>query len=104
MTYEQFWYGEPSLCKAYRDLNKLRIEQRNQELWMQGLYIYDAVSAALSNSFSKHKVTYIKEPIRLFPKTELEEEIEKEKIRRKLVEELNRWKKAFDKNQSEKSQ
>lgn len=101
MTYEQFWYGEPHLCETYRKLNRLRIEQKNQELWMQGLYIYDAVGAALSNAFGK-KANYLKEPIRLFPKTELEDEIEKEKTRRKLVESLNQWKKAFEANQKSK--
>ena len=43
MTYEQFWDGDPYLAKYYRQANELRIERKNQELWLQGLYVYEAM-------------------------------------------------------------
>ena len=36
MTYEQFWDGDVSAHKAYREAEKLRIRKRNQERWLQG--------------------------------------------------------------------
>lgn len=43
MTYEQFWNDDPSLVIYYRKANELAIERKNQELWLQGLYIYEAL-------------------------------------------------------------
>ena len=43
MSAEQFWDGDPNLVKYYRQADEMRIERKNQELWLQGLYIYDAL-------------------------------------------------------------
>ena len=43
MTYEQFWEGDPHLVKYYRQAYEMRIERKNQELWLQGLYVYEAL-------------------------------------------------------------
>ena len=43
MTYEQFWDGDPYLAKYYKQADELRIERRNQEMWLQGLYVYEAM-------------------------------------------------------------
>lgn len=43
MTYDQFWNDDPWLCKYYREAEELRNEKKNQELWLQGLYIYEAL-------------------------------------------------------------
>ena len=43
MTYEQFWEGDPNLAKYYRQAAEMRIERKNQELWLQGLYVYEAL-------------------------------------------------------------
>ena len=66
----------------------------NQQLWLQGLYNFDAVSVAVSNFFGKQgtkKQTYLKEPLELHPHKQTPEE-----IRQQLVNELNSWKEAFD--------
>ena len=43
MTYEQFWEGDPTLAKYYRTAAEIKSERKNQELWLQGLYFYDAL-------------------------------------------------------------
>ena len=43
MTYEQYWEGDSTLAKYYRKAEALRNEKRNQELWLQGMYIYEAL-------------------------------------------------------------
>ena len=43
MTYEKYWEGDPTLHKYYRKADEMRTERKNQELWLQGMYIYEAL-------------------------------------------------------------
>ena len=43
MTYDQFWNDDPTLVKYYRKSAEIKAEKRNQELWLQGMYIYEAL-------------------------------------------------------------
>lgn len=43
MTYDQYWNDDCTLVKYYREAEEIRKERKNQELWLQGMYIYDAV-------------------------------------------------------------
>ena len=43
MTYDQYWNDDCQLVKFYRKAHKLKNEQKNQELWLQGMYIYEAL-------------------------------------------------------------
>lgn len=58
MTAEQFWEGDPSLAKYYRKAEEMRIERRNQEMWLQGMYVYEAICDAspLFQAFAKKGV------------------------------------------------
>lgn len=68
MSYEDFWHGDVSMAKAYRCAKELQDKRKNQELWLQGRYIYDAICAAaplLRFTFSKSPVKaspYLEEP------------------------------------------
>ena len=44
MTPEQFWEGDSNLVVAYRKAFEMKQEADNQRLWLQGAYIYDAIS------------------------------------------------------------
>lgn len=101
MTPEQYWNGDPYLAVAYRKLHKLRVQQRNEELWLQGLYNLDALSVALNNAFSKKKAKYMERPLQIFPKTEDEKKREIEETRRKFVARLDALKQAFEKNKAQ---
>lgn len=46
MTEEQYWDGDPQLAKSYRKAEEIRNEKKNQEMWLQGLYIYEALCDA----------------------------------------------------------
>lgn len=99
MTNEEFWYEQPRLVKAYREAQKLRDERINQQLWLQGLYNYDALSVVISNAFGKQgarKQKYLTEPVELHP-----HKAKPEEIRQQLVQELNAWKEAFDAKQKD---
>ena len=45
MTYEQFWYQDPHLVRAYAKAEEMRIKRRNEELYLQGRYVYEAIGA-----------------------------------------------------------
>lgn len=44
MTPDQFWNGDCSLTVAYRKAYEMKQEADNTRLWLQGAYIYDAIS------------------------------------------------------------
>ena len=65
MTYEQYWEQDCDLVKFYRKASIIKQEVRNQELWLQGMYIYEAicdVSPALRAFGAKKPRPYPKEP------------------------------------------
>ena len=43
MTPEQYWDGVPSLAKYYRKAYELQRKRVNEDLWLQGMYIYEAL-------------------------------------------------------------
>jgi hypothetical protein len=68
MTYDEFWNQDVGLVKVYRKAMELRDKRRNQELWLQGMYIYEALcDASPLFRFSTKKGSikpepYVKEP------------------------------------------
>ena len=46
MTYDEFWHQDVRLVEVYRKAAELRDKRRNQELWLQGMYIYEALCDA----------------------------------------------------------
>ena len=91
MTYEQYWYGDCRLTEYYRKAQKIRDNRRNQELWLQGAYIYEALLdvAPVLQAFAKKGAKprmYAKEPyaltvedVRAKRKSEEEKQYEKNK-------------------------
>ena len=80
MSYHEYWYGEPQLVKYYYEAYNYRRKEKNQELWLQGLYF----AHAISSNFSK-KDKYPKEPLDIYPKTAEEKRIEQENNRKKVI-------------------
>ena len=80
MSYAEYWTGDASLVRYYRKAYKIKQEQENNNAWLQGLYIYDAISTALHNALrgmSKHSPPakdYAKQPYELFKKEKTEAE------------------------------
>lgn len=70
MTPDEYWNGEPELAKYYREAHTIRRDERNQELWLQGYYIYQALGAVApifnANSKKGTKASpYMESPIPL---------------------------------------
>lgn len=45
MTWDQYWNGDNTMTKYYREAEKIRVEARNTEMWIQGAYIYKVMEA-----------------------------------------------------------
>lgn len=93
MTYEQYWYGDPWMTRAYAQAYLYRRKVENENAWILGAYIANAVTIAIANTFGKRKHDYLKKPLDLFPKTEAEEQAEIREERKKLIALLNGIKK-----------
>ena len=50
MSSAEYWTGDPSLVRYYRQAYQIRQEEQNNNAWLQGLYVYDAVSTAIHNA------------------------------------------------------
>ena len=46
MTPEQYWEGDPVWARSFRKADEIRMERKNQELWLQGMYFYEAICDA----------------------------------------------------------
>lgn len=55
MSYEQYWDGDSWLPKYYREAYKLQVKRNNEQAWLIGRYVYDAVCAVspLLHAFAK---------------------------------------------------
>lgn len=80
MTYDQYWYGDVRMVEAFREADRLRKEQMNYELWLQGLYVFDAVSCAVQNGNRTKQSDpiskYAEQPYEIFKKEPTKEERE----------------------------
>lgn len=76
----EFWDGDYTLLKYYAEKHRIAVEQQNEQLWLQGMYFYEALTVALAQAFSKHSnAKYPEKPHRLTPLSEEEQEIENQK-------------------------
>lgn len=55
MSYDEFWHGDAYMTRFYREAYKIKIRQKDEELWMQGMYIYEALCkvSPILHAFSK---------------------------------------------------
>lgn len=44
MSLEDYWNGDPQIAKWYRKADKLKTDRMNTQLWLQGMYVYEAIA------------------------------------------------------------
>ena len=80
MPYHLFWDGDCRLTESFRRADEIKRKQKNQDLWLQGMYVYEAFCDAspLLHAFSKKPkpLPYPSEPYALTQK-EIDERREK---------------------------
>ena len=84
MSFAEYWEGDPKLTQYYRKAYSIKQDEINNNAWLQGMYIYDAVSTALHNALrgmGKNKPPakdYAKQPYEFKNKAKTEAEKAKE--------------------------
>ena len=80
MTEEQYWDKDCQLVVAFRKADEIRMNRKNQEMWLQGAYFYEALCrvSPVLHAFAKKgvkPVPYLSEAYALNEKqAELREE------------------------------
>lgn len=109
MTPEQYWNGDCTLVRYYREAHLLKIQEKNQELWLQGKYFYDALCgvAPVLHAFAKNgtqPIPYMEEP---YPITAEEVQARKEREEKKKFEKMKQmtmtWMASVNANIAKKS-
>lgn len=97
MTHEQYWDGDCTLVKYYRKAEELREKKRNQELWLQGMYVYEAICDAspILHAFAKKGAKPHPYPTKPYALTIEQIKQENEEKARKLAEKGKRFMEAM---------
>ena len=93
MTPEQYWDGDCALVKYYRKADELRTEKRNQEMWLQGMYIYEAICdvSPILHAFAKKGAKPHPYPSKPYAINEKQIKKEREEKERKIAEKGKRF-------------
>ena len=96
MTYDQYWNDDPTLVKYYRKAEEMRKERVNEELWLQGMYIYEALCdvSPILHAFAKKGTKpqpYSKKPYSI---TQAQRKRDEEESARKIAEKGKRFMEA----------
>lgn len=98
MTFDQFWYGDVRMTRAFVEADILRQKRMNNEAWLQGMYFYDALCCALQNAFRKKSDPPVKYPEKPYGISEQEADKQKpqdpeeaERLKAKLYMHQLKW-------------
>ena len=100
MPSNEYWDGDPWLVKGYREAYKIKQDEQNTYLWLQGMYNYIGVATALNNGFSNTKQEYPKQPFDLHQEEKKKQETPEE-IRERYYQRFKRMEEMFNQAHSE---
>lgn len=82
MSYDEFWNQDVSLVRVYMEADEIRRRRQNEVLWLQGLYVRDALCCSVVNMFSDKNAKKFDYPTEPYPITERQiAEVEERKHR-----------------------
>lgn len=88
MSYDDFWNQNVDIARAYRKADELKRRRQNEVLWIQGLYVRDALACTVGNMFAgkgSQKHEYPKEPYAITEQEIEEREEREERIRQERI-------------------
>lgn len=88
MTYDEFWNQDVEMVRAFRKAHELKRRQQNEMLWVQGLYVRDALLATVGNMFADKSAKPHEYPAEPYPVTAEQVADKKEAERRKMEERM----------------
>ena len=97
MSAEEYWDGDPWWAKSYRDAEKLKAEKMNRELWLQGMYFYDALCkvSPILHAFAKSGTKPSPYPEEPYALTRKEDKAREETKAEKQMREAQRYMEQF---------
>ncbi len=89
MTYDEFWNGNPSRAIFYRRAAIIQAKRKDEECWIQGVYVYDALCrvSPILHAFSKSgtkPLPYVERPY--LSNARLDDAEEREALKQKQME------------------
>lgn len=51
MTPDEYWHGDPWLIRDYLLAEQFKRKRENQTLWLNGMYMAQAISSTIGNAF-----------------------------------------------------
>lgn len=104
MPLSEYWNGDCTLTKVYHEAHKIKQEEKNQELWLQGLYIYEALlcSSPVFHDFVKKPkpLPYPEKPYELRKKEE-PKEVKEQKNMMDIMDKVKEWRNRIIANKGE---
>lgn len=84
MSADEYWNQDCCLTQYYRSAHEIRQTRKNEELWLQGLYIYEALCDAspLLHAFAKRGTRPAPYPTEPYPRNQKETAAREERDRR----------------------
>lgn len=82
MTYEQYWCGDPLMVRAFYKAEKIRQMQMDNQAWLTGLYVKNALESTVCNMLSgktAEKAKYPSQPFMYEQKEKEHDDAEREK-------------------------
>lgn len=97
MTEEQYWDGDCQLVVAFRKADEIRMKRKNMELWLQGLYFYDALCrvSPILHVFAKKGTKAEPYPSEPYALTNEQKENKEEKQAKSVFEKGKRFMESF---------
>ena len=99
VSFDEFWYGDYCRLKFYEKAYTNRLKKRDYDMWLQGAYVYQALTVALARGFGGDKrAEYPKQP---FGYEKPEEQMSQEEILAYIQKQLEDEARSFaDKHRS----
>ena len=88
MSGSEYWDGEPKLAIAYKKAHEINLKRKNEELWMQGLYIKHALLSTVGNMFKGKNQEAFEYPEEPFPITQHDAELRREREEKEKFEKM----------------
>ena len=85
---EDFWHMTMLRLRPYLEAERIKKENQNYMMWLQGAYIMNALECAIHNAFAKKgtkPLKYLEKPIRITEYTESEKILRAEEERKKAI-------------------
>ena len=79
MTYDQYWYGDVRMVEAFREADRFRQRRENENAWLLGIYVKNAIDSSIGNAFREKGSQPIKYPAEPYGTKEFEEKQSKKR-------------------------